>query len=524
MRLSAFIFAEMPSILAEWDNFAQTMQPAADDMSLRQLRNHAELMLVGIAKDIETEQSVAEQIIKSHGGKAKDAQTTAGEEHGIARLESRFTLEQLASEFRALRASVLMLWKGKSVFKTSDVEDIIRFNEAIDQLLSASIASFSQTTKKSFDDELKRREQFLAMLAHELRNPLAPISASAMLLKTTPDDIRTINKASNIIARQVAHLTSLVDDLLEVSRINSGSAVLKMENFDFRRAIDSALEQVHPRMVAKNHRLDTPHLEHPIFMSGDSKRLVQVLVNLLVNASKYTPDNGHIFLTVEVRGDCVELAIEDNGIGIAPEFLPHVFELFSQANPSLHRTSGGLGLGLPLVKSLIEQHSGKVKCASAGLGKGSRFSVTLPIYVDDAMDVEHHKSASIPAVTQHPIKVMVVDDNIDAAEILGMLLKSLGYQVVIVHDATEALSKSQTELPDVFLLDIGLPTMDGNELARRIRLLPAFANCVIVAVTGYSQADTREEALRSGFNHFMTKPVDISQLQSVLDSVRALPR
>lgn len=518
MRLSDFIISDIHSILAEWDEFARTLKPASSGMTFFELRNHAELMLRGIAKDIATAQTADEQVLKSHGGETRTAQTVTGEEHGLARLESRFTTEQLASEFRALRASVLKLWGRKVVLSSSNIDEVIRFNEAIDQLLAASISSFAQATKERFDEEQKRKEQFLAMLAHELRNPLAPISASATILKVASEGSEVVYKASEVIGRQVSHITALVEDLLDVSRVQNGSAALKVKTLDFRQIVDSALEQVNPEIAARGHHLATPYLEQPIFMLGDAKRLIQVVVNLLGNSAKYTPNSGQISLQVKVHGNCVEVIVEDDGEGIAPEFLPHVFELFSQATPSIDRSNGGLGLGLPLVKSLVEQHSGTVTCFSAGIGKGSTFSVTLPIYPHELEYEETQVSSTTPLPAQQPVKIMVVDDNVDAAESLGMLLETLGHEVIIANGSAEALSKARTELPAAFLLDIGLPLMDGNELARRIRALPGLSDSLLVAVTGYSQAQNRKEAIEAGFNHFMTKPIEIAAVQSILNS------
>ena len=522
MRLSDFILNEIPAILAEWDEFARTLKPAASNMTFRELRNHAEHMLRSIAKDIASEQSGEEQVDKSHGDEVRNSQIVSGEEHGLARLDSRFTTEQLAAEFRALRASVLKLWGEKVNLTSPDILEIIRFNEAIDQLLAASISSFAQATRKLMEDEVRRREQFLAMLAHELRNPLAPISASATLLKVAPNDILVVNKASNIIARQISHITGLVDDLLDVSRVNNGSVVLKKENLDFRCVVDGALEQVIPTITAKHHWLDTPQLEEQILVWGDSARLIQILTNLLVNSAKYTPEGGHIRLNVDAHLDYVEVSVEDNGIGIEPEFIPHIFELFSQANPSLDRSSAGLGLGLSLVKSLVEQHSGNVKCYSDGVGKGSKFTVWLPTNTDEIQLQDSPDESGAVFLADKQLKVMIVDDNVDAAETLELLLETLGYEVVIAHSSTEALSKSGKELPDALLLDIGLPIMDGHELARKIRLIPALSNSVLIALTGYSEARDRDEAMNAGFHHFMTKPVDIKKLQSILESV--IPR
>ena len=247
MRLAEFIINRAEPILQEWENFARTMEPASSSMSTKALRNHAAEMLKCIAADISTAQSQAEEVTKSHGQEPKTQQTEAGEEHGLARLASNFTIEQLASEYRALRSSVLRLWSQANASPSpTDLGDIIRFNEAIDQLLASSVYSFARATREAMEAEQRRKDQFLAMLAHELRNPLSPISAAATLLKMARSDEALITNASNIIARQVTHMATLVDDLLDVSRVTRGAIELRLEALDLRQVIDDAVEQVQP--------------------------------------------------------------------------------------------------------------------------------------------------------------------------------------------------------------------------------------------------------------------------------------
>lgn len=517
MRLADFILDQISSILQEWEDFARTIKPAASVMTSKELRNHASVMLKSIAKDLRTAQSRGEEIAKSRGQAPQSSQSDAGEEHGIARLASHFSIEQLCSEYRALRSSVLRLWNEKNgSFSSTDIEDIIRFNEAIDQLLAASVFSFARATRDAMEAEKRRKDQFLAMLAHELRNPLSPISAAATVLKMAKSNESVIDNASNVIARQVAHMSTLVDDLLDVSRVTRGAVQLKLEPLDLRQVIADAIEQVEPQIQAKQHVLTVGEMPEPIVMQGDKKRLVQVITNLLTNAAKYTRDHGHIQLKLDLYSDQVAIAVEDNGIGMAPDFAPHAFDLFAQAERTSDRASGGLGLGLALVKSLAELHDGKVTCTSKGLGKGSQFTLWLPKKVADEKHVERRRTPRVNLSTAEPLKIMVVDDNTDAASMLAMLLESAGHEVVTAHCAREALDRSKASTPDVFVLDIGLPDIDGNELARHLRAQPETGEAVLIALTGYGLAEDREQTSAAGFDHHLVKPIDTEKLYGIL--------
>lgn len=521
MRLADFILSHSSSILEEWEKFARTIEPAASVMTSKELRNHASVMLQSIAEDLCTTQSRDEGIIKSHGQELKGSQAHAGEEHGLARLESNFTIEQLFSEYRALRSSVLRLWKeANGSLSSTDIDDIIRFNEAIDQLLGSSVSSFAHATRDAMEAERRRKDQFLAMLAHELRNPLSPISAAATLLKLTKSNEPVINNASNVIARQVAHMSTLVDDLLDVSRVTRGAVELKLEPLDLCHVISDAIEQVAPQIEARKHVLTVAEMPQPITMQGDRKRLVQVITNLLTNAAKYTPEHGQIWLKINLYDDQVALAVEDNGIGMAPDFAPHAFDLFAQAERTSDRASGGLGLGLALVKTLTELHGGKVTCTSAGLGKGSQFTLWLPKRAVRGQRVERRRTPRVNASTAGTLKIMVVDDNVDAASMLAMLLESAGHEVVTAHCAREALDQSKANPPNVFVLDIGLPDINGNELARHLRAQPETGEAVLIALTGYGLAEDREQTTAAGFDHHLVKPVDPEKLYGILFHIR----
>ncbi|MFC0250307.1 hybrid sensor histidine kinase/response regulator [Massilia consociata] len=365
--------------------------------------------------------------------------------------------------------------------------------------------------------EAQRKDEFLAMLAHELRNPLAPIGAAAELLAMDKLDADGVRRTSAIVARQVGHMTSLINDLLDVSRVTRGLVALESGAVDIKATVADAVEQVRPLVEARRHRLELHLAPEHALVQGDRKRLVQVLANLLNNAAKYTPDGGRIVLQMEAGTDSVLLCVADNGIGMTPEVQAGVFDLFTQAQRTSDRTQGGLGIGLALVKSLVELHRGEVAVHSDGPGLGSRFSVRLPrmtlpgaVAAGDGTG----RPALLPAAVGR--RVLVVDDNVDAAELMGMMLRSAGHRVHIEHHAQRAIDAAEETRFDACILDIGLPGMDGNELARRLRALPATRGALLVAVTGYGRQQDRDASRAAGFDHHLVKPVDIAQLLALL--------
>jgi signal transduction histidine kinase len=368
----------------------------------------------------------------------------------------------------------------------------------------------------------RRKDEFLAMLAHELRNPLAPISAAAQLLNMGPPDAARVERTSAIIARQVAHMTGLIDDLLDVSRVTRGLVVLGRDEVDLRRVVDDAVEQVRPLIEARRHQLAL-HLAPeigPAVVHGDYKRLVQVLANLLNNAAKYTPENGKLGVWMGATADHVLVSVNDNGIGIPADLLPTVFDLFSQAERTPDRSQGGLGLGLALVKSLVELHGGMVTASSEGRNMGTEFTVRLPRLQAPAAPADSlPAAASGGAETAQGLRLMLVDDNEDAAMTLGLLLEAGGHAVTLVHEPFKALARAAAERFDVFLLDIGLPGMSGVELARRLRRLPGQDGAVLMAISGYGQNADRVDAEEAGFDRYFVKPVDAEELTQALATV-----
>jgi signal transduction histidine kinase/CheY-like chemotaxis protein len=358
----------------------------------------------------------------------------------------------------------------------------------------------------------RRKDEFLAMLAHELRNPLAPISAGAQLLQAGQASETVVQRTAAIIVRQVHHMTRLVDDLLDVSRVTRGLVTLTRAPLDVRAIVADAVEQAEPLMAAREHHFEVALPPSPLMVTGDHKRLVQVLVNVLNNAAKYTPAGGIIKLSARADADSVQLVVSDNGIGMSQELRGHVFDLFAQAERNADRSQGGLGLGLALVKSLVELHGGSVAVDSAGERQGSTFTITLPATRQAAPPSQSGQ----PMQPSHRRCVLVVDDNVDAAQTLQLLLEAAGHCVIVAHSAVEALEAAQGLAPQLCLLDIGLPGISGYELARGLRSMPGTASATMVAITGYGRREDREHARAAGFDHYFVKPVDMDALLALI--------
>ena len=405
---------------------------------------------------------------------------------------------------------------GSLLWATSSVNALRGLDGAFLGLVAIVVdVSERKAAEEKLRDADRRKDEFLAMLAHELRNPLAPIGAAAELLKMGKSDAARVRQTSEIISRQVSHMTNLVDDLLDVSRVTRGLVTLDKVALDMRHIINDAVEQAGPLIRKKRHELALHLTPGVTTVMGDNKRLVQIVSNLLNNAAKYTPAGGAIVLRTEVDAEMVHLTVSDNGIGIDEQLASRVFDLFTQAEHTPDRSSGGLGLGLALVKNLVELHGGSVSCASAGAGHGSTFRVALPRLV--AASVPAGETVGTGALGGQPARrVLLVDDNVDGAMMLGMLLEASGHTVTVVHSAAMALASVEQQTYDVCLLDIGLPEMDGNELARRLRLHPRASGSMLVAITGYGQETDRQNTTAAGFDHHLIKPVDSHKLLALL--------
>jgi PAS domain S-box-containing protein len=359
----------------------------------------------------------------------------------------------------------------------------------------------------------RQTNEFLAMLAHELRNPLAPIRNALAVLQMGEAAAGREEWARDVIDRQLAHLTRLVDDLLDISRITSGKIALHCESMDLREAVTRALDAAQPLIESRRHSLEVVLPPEPLRISADLTRLVQVIVNLLNNAAKYTPEGGHIRISAAAAGSLALVRVRDTGIGLAPDLLPRVFDLFIQGERALDRAEGGLGIGLTLVERLVKLHGGTVSASSPGPGQGSEFVVRLPLARSAPA------TPSGPAAEQragHGRRVLVVDDNADSAESMCLLLELWGHQARVARDADQALALALEMRPDLVLLDIGLPVVNGFEVARRMRARPELARTTLVAMTGYGHEDDRQRSREAGFVAHLVKPVATAELQGVL--------
>ncbi|HEY7315814.1 MAG TPA: response regulator [Gemmataceae bacterium] len=370
----------------------------------------------------------------------------------------------------------------------------------------------------------RRKDEFLAMLAHELRNPLAPIRNAAQVLNLLVVNDPKLRRTCEMIDRQVGHLARLVDDLLDVSRITSGKIKLQKEAVELTAILARAVETSRPLIDARRQELTVTLPPETIPVEADATRLAQVVSNLLNNAAKYTPEGGRIRLTVEKADREAVLRVCDSGVGIPGDLLPQIFDLFTQGDRSLARSEGGLGIGLTLVKSLVEMHGGRVEAKSDGAGRGSEFAVYLPTLPSADRGGRSAESSSGPrSVLRDPqskSRLLVVDDNADAAESLSMILRASGHQVRTAYDGPTALRAAAEFQPDVVLLDIGLPQMDGYEVARRLRGEVGLKDARLVALTGYGQEEDRRRAQEAGFDEHLTKPTDLTVLQNLLTKRR----
>jgi PAS domain S-box-containing protein len=367
------------------------------------------------------------------------------------------------------------------------------------------------------------KEKFMALLSHELRSPLSPILNALSVLRQMRTNDPIIEQAGNIIGRQVRMMAKLVDDLLDVSRITSGKLRMTKEQTELRVVVNHASEAARPFLDARKHEFSIALPTSPVWVMADADRIEQVVVNLLNNAGKYTDSGGLIHLSVNREGDDAVIRVRDNGAGIAPELLPHIFELFTQVDGSLGRSYGGLGIGLALARELVEMHEGRLQASSAGLGKGCEFTVKLPILIDPSVPQARTVLEAKPRIGPD-LQVLLVEDNVDSADSLSMLLRLNGYHVQIARTGPTALELASNLLPDVVLLDIGLPGMNGYEVARRLREKPEFKNVMMCAVTGYtpSEAD-RQRQQETGFDHYFVKPVSLQKLLELFTTVRRTP-
>jgi two-component system CheB/CheR fusion protein len=376
------------------------------------------------------------------------------------------------------------------------------------------------TERRQKEDALReadrQKDEFLGMLAHELRNPLAPITYSLALLERHVDSEQAA-RPIQIISRQVQRMTRLVDDLLDVSRVTQGKISLQKERVDLSLIVRHAAEATRAVMDARQHRLEISVPDHPTFVRGDTARLGQIYENLLRNAAKYTPEGGRVRIELRQEDGQALVSVRDNGIGISATALPRVFDLFMQVDTSLDRSEGGLGIGLTLVDRLVRMHGGSVEAHSAGAGQGSEFVVRIPLETAAATASADGGAASRPKSRSR--RYLIVDDNVDSSEALKLLLEFRGHTVQVVHDGREALAAARFFAPEVVLLDVGLPGLDGFEVVKQLRTSPETANLLVIATTGYGREEDRARCLAAGFNHHFAKPLDVDSIQALVEQL-----
>ncbi len=421
-----------------------------------------------------------------------------------------------------LRKDGTRFWCRATVTPLLNEDKQVRsFARVLHDLTETEAAQTQRQRADGLADANRSKEEFMALLSHELRSPLSPIRNAVDILRQMKTNDPIIEQAGNIIDRQVGLMVRLVDDLLDISRITKGKLRLTTEPVELRVVVNNAAEDVRPVMNAHRHDFSVSLPTEPIWVQADPARLEQVVVNLLNNAAKYTDNGGLIRLTVHSEGAEAVIRVRDNGIGISPELLPEIFELFTQVDGSLGRSYGGLGIGLALAHNLVGMHEGRLQATSDGPGKGCEFTVKLPLLSDPPVQAMR---TVLEGGEDHgrTLRVLVVEDNVDAADCLSMLIRLHRHEVQIARTGPTALEMASAFRPDVVLLDIGLPGMDGYQVAKRLRERPEFKNVVLCALTGFTPSDAdRERQQQTGFDHYYVKPVEIATLLELFKTIQS---
>jgi signal transduction histidine kinase/ActR/RegA family two-component response regulator len=463
--------------------------------------------------------------------------------HGEHRWEAGWSLTEVVRDYQILRL-VILDFLVENLERPLGYREILAIGLALDEAIAASVVMYVNSREQSvreaeeqratadkeakerlqkYTEELqtadRRKNEFLAMLAHELRNPLAPIRNAAEVLRLQAPADPTLQWAQSLIERQVQQLTRMVDDLLDISRIARGKIRLEKEAVNLTSVVERAVEMVRPLVDSRKQRLTVSPAPGPMWLRADPARLTQVLVNLLTNAAKYTEEGGHVWLTAERADDQATIRVRDTGAGISAKLLPFIFEPYIQEERATERARGGLGIGLSLVRSLVELHGGSVQALSDGPGRGSEFVVRLPLLRQappSAAAAPHH---SLSGMNSKPRRILVVDDNADSAESLALLLRASGHEVRTAYTGEAALQAAHSEQPEIILLDLGMPGLDGFGIARRLRKDAQLKQVSVIALTGYGQADDKRRTREAGFKAHLLKPVDLDELNAVLSQL-----
>jgi PAS domain S-box-containing protein len=430
-----------------------------------------------------------------------------------------YRLRTKCGEYRWFRARGQAVWDsaGRAVRMAGSITDLTKRKQA-DAALEEYAAEIQRTNEtlcvaeREARKAIVERDQFLAMLSHELRNPLSALLNAVGVLGHKEADRTGVDKARQAIRQQVQHMSRLLDDLLDVARITQGKIDFRKEVLDLNDLISEAVQVVQPAMEARRQFLSVIPASEPVMVEADPTRLLQIVENLLTNASKYTESEGSVFVELKKQVDHCELCVQDNGRGIDPDVLDEIFDMFFQSGNALDRSDGGIGVGLTLVRTLVEMHGGTVRAHSEGPGKGSQFIVRLPLTSKPPA-----KSKEPPPVTRGAVnRILLIEDNADARDMLSAILKLDGFEVEVAEDGQQGLDAILAQRPDVALIDIGLPGLDGYEVARRVRKQLSSSEVHLVALTGYGQAKDREAALRAGFDDHLVKPVNLDDVERVL--------
>lgn len=548
MRLAEFILANVDPILTEWDAFAHSIWPpeaSGTDVDPARLRNDAEEILRATARDMLSEQTGVEQSDKSKGEggnrSTSHAIDRASLKHGAGRVSEGFALWAVVAEYRALRASVLRLWRESDPTPDrSDIEDVTRFNESIDQSLTEGIRSYTeqverdrqallsneQKARQEAEDANRAKDMFLATLSHEMRTPLNAITGWIHILRVKGGE--GVAEGLDVIERNTKAQVRLIEEVLDVSRIVSGKMRLDIADCDLRDSIHAGVEAVRPAARARNISIDLQLEPAGAEASCDTVRMQQVVWNLLSNAIKFTPKGGAIGVRLTREASSHKLTVSDNGQGMSPDLLPYIFDRFWQADSGTRRRVGGLGLGLSIVKHLVEMHGGTVEAASEGEHLGSTFTVRLPIRAVNRAEVAGSATSAEPSNdharqnSSHPaavrldgVRVLVVDDERDARLMLAKVLEGTGAKVTVTSSAEAALDliANGARSFDVLVSDLGMPDQDGFDLIRELRRLGHDAKTLpAIALTGFVHPDDGRHALAAGFQLHIPKPVDVNDL------------
>jgi signal transduction histidine kinase/CheY-like chemotaxis protein len=517
VRIGTIIQRDAGVVIERWSRRTIEENPKAQRLHHEALLDHVPLLLHKLG------QSLAESGEIETTGHHRPAR-----QHAEQRWEAGWSLTEVVQDYQLLRI-VLVEYLEEALGRPLRSREAMAIGLALDEAIAASVHAYvreasasARSAAERLEEANRRKDDFLALLGHELRNPLAPIRNAVQVLRLQPGDPGTVQWAGDLLDRQARHMTRLVDDLLDASRIARGKIVLQRERVDIARLVQEIAEDRRAGIGEAGLVLSLETSSGPLLVNGDPTRLAQIVGNLLQNAVKFTDRGGKV--TVQVMPDeeqpYARIVVRDTGIGIAPELLPRLFEKFVQGDGSMERSRGGLGLGLALVKGLVELHGGEVQAASGGVGQGAEFTVRLPLALDSA-------APALPPTPVHlaarPLSILIIEDNRDSAQSLQMLLELYGYKVAVAHDGRDGVQAAQRHAPDVVLCDLGLPVMSGYDVAAALRSTPVCASALIIAVSGYGSEADQLRCREAGFNLHMTKPVDLKELQSVLAAAPMKP-